>query len=105
MNEPCSGTIFLDDTPLARVPAVEWRSRLAGAFQDFFRFEFQARHTVGLGDLPRLDDEPAGSAAVERAGPGDVVEGVPAALETQLGPKWPRGGEGRFGRCQQFAPA
>ena len=42
----------------ARVPAAEWRARLAGAFQDFFRFEFVARHTVGLGDVPRLDDEP-----------------------------------------------
>ena len=54
-----SGAILVDDTPLARMPADEWRARLAGAFQDFFRFEFRARHTVGLGDVPRLDDEPA----------------------------------------------
>ncbi len=42
MYEPSSGSIFLDDTPLARVAAGEWRARLAGAFQDFFRFEFRA---------------------------------------------------------------
>src|SRR6267378_3381415 len=48
MYEPSSGSIFLDDTPLARVPAREWRARLAGAFQDFFRFQFRAGHTVGL---------------------------------------------------------
>jgi len=59
MYEPSSGAIFLDDTPLARVPAVDWRTRLAGAFQDFFRFEFRAGHTVGLGDVPRVDDGPA----------------------------------------------
>ena len=63
MYEPTSGSILVDDTPLARVSAVEWRARLAGAFQDFFRFEFRARHTVGLGDVPRLDDEPAVLAA------------------------------------------
>ena len=40
-------------------PPTDWRARLAGAFQDFFRFEFRARHTVGVGDVPRLDDEPA----------------------------------------------
>ena len=40
----------------------------AGAFQDFFRFEFLARQTVGLGDVPRLDDEPAVVGAVDRAG-------------------------------------
>ena len=59
MYEPTSGAILVDDTPLARMPADEWRARLAGAFQDFFRFEFRARHTVGVGDVPRLDDEPA----------------------------------------------
>src|SRR4029077_5790619 len=37
MYEPVSGSIFLDETPLARVPASEWREHLAGAFQDFFR--------------------------------------------------------------------
>src|SRR5204863_1950724 len=50
MYEPTSGSIFVDDTPLARVPADGWRARLAGAFQDFFRFEFLARQTIGLGD-------------------------------------------------------
>ena len=49
MYEPTSGSILLDDTPLARVPAGEWRSRLAGAFQDFFRFEFRARSYGGFG--------------------------------------------------------
>ena len=42
MYEPTSGAILVDDTPLARMPAGEWRARLAGAFQDFFRFEFRA---------------------------------------------------------------
>src|SRR5204862_2845134 len=51
MYEPSSGAILVDDTPLARVRADEWRSRLAGAFQDFFRFEFRVRQTVGLGDV------------------------------------------------------
>src|SRR5271163_2575052 len=68
MYEPASGSILVDDTPLARMPAGEWRARLAGAFQDFFRFEFSAGHTVGLGDVPRLDDGPAVAAAVDRAG-------------------------------------
>ena len=45
MYEPSSGAIFVDDAPLGRMPADEWRSRLAGAFQDFFRFEFRARQT------------------------------------------------------------
>ena len=87
------------------MPADEWRRRLAGAFQDFFRFEFRARHTVGLGDVPRLDDEPAVVAAVERAGADDVVARLPVGLETQLGPTWPGGIEVSFGQWQKLALA
>jgi len=105
MYEPSSGSILVDDTPLARLPAGEWRTRLAGAFQDFFRFEFRARHTVGLGDVPRLDDEPAVVAAVDRAGAGDVLARLTSGLDTQLGPTWPCGVELSFGQWQKLALA
>jgi ATP-binding cassette, subfamily B, bacterial len=105
MYEPSSGAIFVDETPLARIAADEWRSRLAGAFQDFFRFELPARHTVGLGDVPRRDDLPAIQTAVERAGARDVVERLPSGLDTQLGPTWPGGVEVSFGQWQKLALA
>jgi ATP-binding cassette, subfamily B, bacterial len=105
MYEPSLGSIFVDDTPLARMPAGEWRARLAGAFQDFFRFEFRAAHTVGLGDLSRLDDEPAVIAAVNRAGAGDVIARLKSGLDTQLGPTWPGGVELSFGQWQKLALA
>ena len=105
MYQPDEGRILIDGADLARMPVEEWRSRLAGAFQDFFRFEFKARHSVGVGDVLRLDNNPAVSAAVERAGAGDVVEGLPAGLETQLGPTWPEGVEVSFGQWQKLALA
>jgi ATP-binding cassette, subfamily B, bacterial len=103
--EPTSGRILVDGVDLSRMPAEEWRARLAGAYQDFFRFEFRARQTVGIGDLPRLDDEPAVTAAVSRAGADDVVERLSAGLETQLGPTWPDGVEVSFGQWQKLALA
>src|SRR5437867_12480135 len=105
LYEPGAGRVLVDGVELARMPADEWRSRLAGAFQDFFRFEFRARHTVGVGDVPRLDDEPAVIAAVARAGAGDVVARLTAGLETQLGPTWPEGVEVSFGQWQKLALA
>jgi ATP-binding cassette, subfamily B, bacterial len=105
MYEPSSGAILVDDTPLARVPAADWRLRLAGAFQDFFRFEFRAGHTVGLGDVSRLDDESAVLAAVNRAGAADVVARLSLGLDTQLGPTWPSGVELSFGQWQKLALA
>jgi len=105
MYQPDAGRILVDGVDLARIPADEWRTRLAGAFQDFFRFEFRTRHTVGVGDVARLDDEPAVTAAVHRAGADDVVDKFAAGLETQLGPTWPGGVEVSFGQWQKLALA
>jgi ATP-binding cassette subfamily B protein len=105
MYEPRSGSILVDDTPLARVRADQWRSRLAGAFQDFFRFEFKARQTIGVGDVPRLDESAAVMAAVARAGADEVIVKLKAGLETQLGPTWPGGVDVSFGQWQKLALA
>jgi ATP-binding cassette subfamily B protein len=102
---PTSGRILIEGADLARMPAEEWRARLAGAFQDFFRFEFRARHSIGVGDVPRLEDEPAVVSAVGRAGADDVVQRLAAGLETQLGPTWPEGVEVSFGQWQKLALA
>jgi len=105
MYEPSSGSIYVDEVPLARISTDQWRERVSGAFQDFFRFEFRVRHTVGLGDVPRMDEEPAVLAAVDRSGAGDVVAALPSGLETQLGPTWPAGVELSFGQWQKLALA
>ena len=105
LYRPDSGRILVDDSDLASISPLLWRERLAGAFQDFFRFEFLARHTVGLGHLPELRDLPAVMRAVERGGAEDVVQRLPAGLETQLGATWPEGAELSFGQWQKLALA
>jgi ATP-binding cassette subfamily B protein len=105
LYEPTSGAITVDGQPLARMRADEWRERLAGAFQDFFRFELPARQSIGVGDIPRIDEEPAVRQAVERAGAEDVVARWPAGLDTQLGPTWPGGVDVSFGQWQKLALA
>lgn len=103
LYEPTSGRILVDGLPLDRMRTAEWRDRMAGAFQDFFRFELPARSSVGLGDVPRQDDEAAVVAAVERAGAEDVVARLPSGLDTQLGIAWPGGVEVSFGQWQKLA--
>lgn len=105
MYEPTSGAILIDSVPLARMTATEWRGHMSGAFQDFFRFEFRAQDTVGLGDLPRMEDKPAVTAAVDRAGSGDVVAHLRFGLDTQLGATWPQGADLSFGQWQKLALA
>jgi ATP-binding cassette, subfamily B, bacterial len=105
MYLPTAGRITVDGVDLAQIAVDEWRSRLAGAFQDFYRFEFHAQHTVGLGELVRLDDRPAAEQAIARAGAADVIERLPAGLDTQLGPHWTDGAEVSFGQWQKLALA
>jgi ATP-binding cassette subfamily B protein len=103
--EPTSGSILIDGQPLARISSQSWRERLAGAFQDFFRFELRARYSVGLGDLPRLEEQEAVAIAVDRAGASDVVMRLSKGLDTQLGAAWPNGVDVSFGQWQKIALA
>jgi ATP-binding cassette subfamily B protein len=105
MYPPTAGRIKVDEVDLAMIPIGEWRDRLAGAFQDFFRFEFPAQRTVGLGDVGRLDDRRAAETAVDRAGAQEVVDRLAFGLDTQLGPTWNDGAEVSFGQWQKLALA
>jgi ATP-binding cassette subfamily B protein len=105
LYRPTRGRILVDGVPLAELEPESWRERLAGAFQDFFRFELRARHAVGVGDLPRLDELPSVEGAVARAGADDLVAQLARGLETQLGPTWPEGVEISFGQWQKLALA
>ncbi len=105
MYQPERGRIWIDQTDLRTVSAEQWRARLAGAFQDFFRFEYNTQRSVGVGDIDRLDDEPSVTAAIERAGADDVVQALIAGLETQLGPTWPEGVDLSVGQWQKIALA
>ena len=105
MYEPVSGSILVDGRDLSRIAAGDWRGRLAGAFQDFFRFEFRAARTVGIGDSPRMDETEAVATAVQRAGAADVVQALREGLQTQLGPTWTNGVEVSYGQWQKLSLA
>ncbi|HEX4906564.1 MAG TPA: ABC transporter ATP-binding protein [Acidimicrobiales bacterium] len=101
--DPTSGRVTVDGVDLARIPAAGWRSRLAGAFQDFFKFEYVARRSIGVGEPPRMDDVARVAAAIDRGGAVDVIERLPAGVETQLGPTWTDGVELSIGQWQKLA--
>jgi ATP-binding cassette, subfamily B, bacterial len=102
---PTAGRILVDGTELGRIAPKQWRTRLSGAFQDFARLEFLARHSVGLGDLGHLDEPEYIGAAVRRAGASDVIDGLANGLDTQLGAGWPDGVDLSFGQWQKLALA
>jgi ATP-binding cassette subfamily B protein len=101
--EPTGGRITVDGVNLAEFDPAAWRERIAAGFQDFVRFAFLARESVGVGDVIAIDDEAAVLAALERADARELVARLPAGLETQLGREAGDGVELSGGQWQKVA--
>ncbi len=102
---PDAGRILIDEQPLSSIDSRQWRQQLAGAFQDFFRFELPAKHSVGIGELSLAEDTARIQAALHRADAGQLVQQLPSGLDTQLGKTWPAGVDLSFGQWQKLALA
>ena len=100
---PDHGRILVDGTDLAGFEPAQWRERGAAVFQDFARLEFPVYETVGVGDLPRVEDLVAVGAALDRAGAADLVHELPRGLETRLGARWEGGVDLSGGQWQKLA--
>ncbi|MGH9178214.1 MAG: ABC transporter ATP-binding protein [Acidimicrobiales bacterium] len=105
LYEPSTGTIEVDGVELSRFDAGDWRSRISAGFQDFTRFELLAGQTVGVGDLPHIDDPVAVAAALDRARAADVPAALPDGLGTPLGATFDGGTELSGGQWQKLALA
>jgi ATP-binding cassette subfamily B protein len=105
MYQPTGGQVLLDGVPLGQVDLAAWRQRTAATFQDFMRFELPAGETVGLGDLPRIDDAAALDRALHRADAAAVVSALPDGFGTRLGRSFTGGQELSGGQWQRLALA
>lgn len=103
LQQPTSGTVTIDGEDLSTVSPEAWRDRVAVCFQDFVHWEFTAREAVGVGDLPRVDDDEAVHGALGRAGVKDLVGLLPLGLETPLGRSHHDGVELSGGQWQKIA--
>jgi ATP-binding cassette subfamily B protein len=103
--EPNAGRVLVDGVDVRRFDLHEWQARSSAAFQDFCRFEFVLRETVGVGDLPAASDAARVRGALARAGGEDVPAALPLGLETQLGKTWEGGVALSGGQWQKLALA
>jgi ATP-binding cassette subfamily B protein len=97
------GAITVDGTPLTDFAVDDWRERIGATFQDFAKFEFTARESVGIGDLRGGYDDEKVRAAMVRAGADDVLDDLPAGLDTRLGARWDEGTDLSGGQWQKLA--
>jgi ATP-binding cassette, subfamily B, bacterial len=105
MYPPTAGRIAIDGVDLAEISPTDWRERVTGAFQDFQRLQLILSESVGVGDLPRVDDHSTVRGAMERAGTAALEERLPAGLATRVGGRFTGGHELSGGQWQRLALA
>jgi len=105
MYRPSNGTVLVDGRDLARIDPAEWKRRTTASFQDFVNYSLRAGDTVGIGDLPRVEDTAAILDALERAEAADLAASLPEGLDTRLGWSFPDGRDLSGGQWQKLALA
>jgi ATP-binding cassette subfamily B protein len=103
MYRPTAGKVLVDGAPLDEMDIDEWRRRTSAAFQDFVRLELVAMETVGVGDLPRVDDVAAVELALVRSDATSVIDGLPDRLAARVGRSFEGGADLSSGQWQRLA--
>jgi ATP-binding cassette subfamily B protein len=103
LYEPTEGRILLDGKDLRDWNDSALRARFGVVFQDFNRYQLQARDNVGLGSVDHLFDSERIARASAEGGAADVIAALPRGLETQLGHWFKDGIELSGGQWQKIA--
>jgi ATP-binding cassette subfamily B protein len=105
LYRPTEGRIRLDGRDLADWDETELRRRIGVIFQDFNQYQLALRENVAFGSVDHMDDDLRVQRAVDQGGARELVAGVGAGLDTQLG-RWFKGGvELSGGQWQKVALA
>jgi ATP-binding cassette, subfamily B, bacterial len=121
--EPTGGRITVDGVDLTSFELAAWRDATSAAFQDFARFQFPVRHSIGVSARPDIEASLAGdramaeeedgveagdravAEAMARAAAGDLHGALPDGLATMLGREFAEGVELSVGQWQKVAIA
>jgi ATP-binding cassette, subfamily B, bacterial len=105
LYSPTEGRILVDGVDLAEMDPAEWRNRVATLFQNYVNIELTLRESVGLGEVERIDDEPAVRRAVSDADAEELLRSLPDGLDAVLGRGYRPGSELSGGQWQRVALA
>ena len=103
MYQPSAGSILIDGVQLGDVSTGQWRSLTSATFQDFVKFEFLLRESVGVGQLDFVDETAAVLGALQRGEASELAQIRSIGLETQLGRNFADGIELSGGQWQKIA--
>jgi ATP-binding cassette subfamily B protein len=105
LYQPTEGRILLDGRDLNAWDESELRRRIGVIFQDFNQYQLALRENVGFGSVEHLNDAPRVGRAIEQGGARELVAGLTAGVDTQLGRWFSAGVELSGGQWQKIALA
>ncbi|MGH8927193.1 MAG: ABC transporter ATP-binding protein [Acidimicrobiia bacterium] len=105
LYRPSTGRVAWDGIDIAHVDQTAFSRRVAVIFQDFLRYHLSASDNIGLGRFEGADDRSAIAAAAHQAGADTMIEKLPQAYDTLLGPEFLGGVDLSVGQWQRMALA
>ncbi|HEX7336139.1 MAG TPA: ABC transporter ATP-binding protein [Gemmatimonadales bacterium] len=105
LYDPTEGRIFLDGVDLREYDIESLRRNVGVIFQDFVRYDFMLRENIAVGNVSRIEDEPAIKAAAERSLADTVAQRLKGQYDQMLGKRFDGGVDLSGGEWQKVALA
>ncbi len=105
LYDPTEGRILLDGVDLREYDLFSLRRNVGVIFQDFVRYDFLLRENIAVGNISRLDDQPAIEGAAGRSLADTVADRLAAGYGQMLGRRFEGGVDLSGGEWQKVALA
>jgi ATP-binding cassette subfamily B protein len=105
LYDPDEGRILLDGVDLREYDIDSLRRNIGVIFQDFVRYDFLLKENIAVGNIGRLEDEPAIRAAAERSLADSVAQRFQGKYDQMLGKRFDGGVDLSGGEWQKVALA
>lgn len=105
LYDPSGGNIYVDGVNLRDIDSQSWYTQIAIIFQDYSRYELDARSNIVFGAAQLPIDQKALLNAVHRAKADDVIKDLPHGLDSILSSRYSGGADLSGGQWQRIALA
>src|SRR3954463_8409944 len=105
LYDPDEGRILLDGVDLREYDLESLRRNVGVIFQDFVRYDFLLKENIAVGNIGRIEDQPAIKTAAERSLADSVVQRVTGGYDQMLGKRFENGVDLSGGEWQKVALA
>ena len=105
LYDPTEGRILLDGIDLREYDIDSLRRNVGVIFQDFVRYDFMLKENIAVGNISRVEDDPAIRTAAERSLADGVAQRLAGQYDQMLGKRFEGGVDLSGGEWQKVALA